>query len=123
LTHSRHIQPVKTPSDDDRLVSDAIERLAQTSIEQGPLPDPSFIWWKAQLLRRREAEREATTPIDVGDRFHVGAAILGAAALAFGAWDQMPSLSISAATGLTVALGVVVLLSVVVLATWDGLRH
>ena len=77
----------------------------------------------AALEAKCEAEREATTPIDVGDRFHVGAAILGAAALAFGAWDQMPSLSMSAATGLAVALGAVVLLSVVLLATWDGLRH
>ena len=110
-------------SDDECLVSDTMKTLAQTPLEQGSLPDPSFIWWKAQLLRRREAEREATTPIDVGDRFHVGAAILGAAALAFGAWDQMPSLSMSAATGLTIALGAVVLLSVVLLATWDGLRH
>ena len=110
-------------SDDERLVSDAMATLAQTPFEQRPLPDPSFIWWKAQLLRRREAEREATTPIDVGERFHAGAAILGAAALAFGAWDQLPALSMSASTGLTVALGAVVLLSVVLLATWDGLRH
>lgn len=110
-------------SDDERVVSSAMETLAQKPIEQGSLPDPSFIWWKAQLLRRREAERQATTPIDVGDRFHVGAAVLGAAALGVGAWDQMPSLSMSAATGLTVALGVVVLVSVLLLATWDGLRH
>ena len=123
MTHSEHIQPVKTPSDNERLVSDAMKALAQTPLEQGPLADPSFIWWKAQLLRRREAELEATTPIDVGDRFHVGAAILGAAALGFVAWDQIPSFSISAATGLAVGLGAVVLLSVVLLATWDGLRH
>ena len=110
-------------SDDEHHVSRAMQTLAQTPLEQRPLPDPSFIWWKAQLLRRREAERQATTPIDVGETFHVGAAILGAAALALGAWDQMPSLSISAATGLTVVLSAVVLLSVVLLATWDGLRH
>ena len=109
--------------EDDELVSHAMRTLAQTPLEQGALPDPSFIWWKAQLLRRREAEREATTPIEIGDRFHVGAAIVGVAALAVGAWDQMPSLTLSPTTGLTVALGAIVLLSVVAFATWDGLRH
>jgi hypothetical protein len=110
-------------TEDDDLVSSAMQTLARTPLEQGALPDPSFIWWKAQLLRRREAEREATTPIDIGDRFHVGAAILGAAALAAGAWDAIPALTFSPATGLTVALGVIVLVSVLAFATWDGLRH
>lgn len=113
----------RTRSEDERLVTSAMETLAHTPLEHAPLPDSSFIWWKAQLLRRREAEREATTPIDIGDRFHVGAAVLGAVALAVGAWDQLPALTISSTTGLTVALGAVVLLSVVAFATWDGLRH
>ena len=53
----------------------------------------------------------------------MGAAVLGAVALAVGAWDQLPSLTISPTTGLTLAVGAVVLLSVVAFATWDGLRH
>lgn len=29
-----------------------------------PLPDPGVIWWKAQLLRRWQAERAASAPIE-----------------------------------------------------------
>jgi fumarate reductase subunit C len=76
-------------AEQDRLVASALQSLADTRPTQSPLPDPSFIWWKAQLLRRFEAEREATSPIAVGDRVHVVAAVLGALALAAGAWSRL----------------------------------
>ena len=73
-----------TSPEDDRLSpSAAMEQLAHDT-PSSRLPNPSFIWWKAQLLRRREAERQATAPIDVGERFHVGAAVVGVAALVIG---------------------------------------
>jgi hypothetical protein len=109
--------------EDERIVAEVMQELARTPEPQTPLPDPSFIWWKAQLLRRFEAEREATTPIDIGERVHVGAAVLGASALAAGAWDQLPSLAFTPAAGLTMIIGAAVLLSVVALAALDTLRQ
>jgi len=110
--------------EDEQLVTQAMRELAQEpAADQRRLPDPSFIWWKAQLLRRFEAEREATAPLEVGDRFHIGAAVLGALALAGGVWDQMPRLSFTPTEMLGVTLGAIVLLSVVALAAIDVSRE
>ncbi|MGC4085162.1 MAG: hypothetical protein QM736_24350 [Vicinamibacterales bacterium] len=110
--------------DDERLVSDALRELALDDVRQDRPPDPSFIWWKAQLLRRLDAEREATAPLDVGDRMHIGAAVLGVVALAAGAWDYLPALTaLTATTGVTVVLALVVLLTVATLAAVDVLRE
>jgi len=41
-----------------------VRGLAATSDAPHQLPDPAVIWWKAQLLRRWEAERTAAAPIE-----------------------------------------------------------
>jgi len=77
----------------------------------------------AQLLRRFEAERQATAPLEIGDRIHVGAAILGAVALAGGVWDQLPRLTFSSSEVVSVALGAVVLVSVIMFAAIEAIRQ
>ena len=110
--------------EDEQLVTQAMRELAQEpAADQRPLPDPSFIWWKAQLLRRFEAEREATAPLDVGDRFHIGAAVLGAVALAGGVWDQLPRLAFTPTEMVGLTVGAIVLLSVLTLAAIDVIRE
>lgn len=50
-----------------------------------PLPDPGVIWWKAQLLRRWQAERAASAPIE---RMRWIELVAGVASLAvFLAWQ------------------------------------
>ena len=110
-------------NDDEQVVSAALRHLADETHGEQALPDPSFIWWKAQLLRRFEAEREATAPIEIGDRVHIGAAILGALALAGGVWDQLPSLSLTSREVLAIGVGALVLLSVVMLAAIEASRE
>ena len=109
--------------EDEQLVTHVMRELAREPAADRPLPDPSFIWWKAQLLRRFEAEREVTAPLEIGDRFHIGAAVLGAVALAGGVWDQLPRLSFTPAEVLGVTLGAIVLVSVVALAAIDVIRE
>ena len=109
--------------EDEQLVARAMRELAQEPAVDRPLPDPSFIWWKAQLLRRFEAEREVTAPLEIGDRFHLGAAVLGALALAGGVWDQLPRLSFTPTEVFGVTLGAIVLLSVVAIAAIDVIRE
>ena len=41
-----------------------MRRLADAPEPSHPLPDPGVIWWKAQLLRRWQAERVASAPIE-----------------------------------------------------------
>ena len=66
---------------DIRRIDAALQALASDCDEQSaPLPDPAFIWWKAQLLRRRDAEQEALAPINVGDRVHFAVAVIVALA-------------------------------------------
>lgn len=110
-----------------RRIDAALRELAATTPVDAPLPDPSFIWWKAQLLRRLEAEREATSFIDMGDRFHIGAAAIGAGALAAGAWEYLPQVTFALPTSMSritllATLGAVVVLAVVALATRDAQR-
>lgn len=111
-------------TDSDALVEQALRELADhTPSASAPGPDPSFIWWKAQLLRRLDAERETTAFIDMGERFHIGAAVVGACALAVGAWDYLPTLSLSPFLTLTTAVaavGALVLLALVAVSTQDS---
>lgn len=109
-------------SQDDAQVTAAMRELAGTPIDAPPLPDPSFIWWKAQLLRRHEAEREALAPLDVGDRMHIGGAVLGAVALALGAWNYVPALAFTPGVALTVAGSALILLTVLLVAAFESLR-
>lgn len=109
--------------ENERLTAAAMRELAHAEPIRSPLPDPSFIWWKAQRLRRLEAEREATAPLEVGDRVHVGAAIVGALALAAGAWNHMPPLTLSIESGLAVGAALALLLTVAALAALDALRQ
>jgi hypothetical protein len=109
--------------DDEEIVSTALRELAGEPAIDRPLPDPSFIWWKAQLLRRFEAEREVTAPLEMGDRMHIGAALLGAIALLAGAWDQLPSLAFTSSDLVVVALAAIVLLSVVAVVTVEAIRE
>ena len=53
-------------TENEALVAEAMQELARAPHDSSCLPDPSFIWWKAQFLRRLDAEREATAPLDVG---------------------------------------------------------
>ena len=41
-----------------------VRGLAAAPVASHPLPDPAVIWWKAQLLRRWQAERAASAPIE-----------------------------------------------------------
>jgi hypothetical protein len=62
------------------------------------VPDPAYIWWKAELLRRWDAERRAAAPLDRGEPVQVGIGLLGTVALLVWIWPQIPGLA-SAASG------------------------
>jgi predicted anti-sigma-YlaC factor YlaD len=55
-----------------------MRHLAAAPEPSHPLPDPGVIWWKAQLLRRWQAERVASAPIE---RMHWVELVAGFASL------------------------------------------
>lgn len=111
-----------SPERDEALVAAALKEIAQAPRGAPPLPDPHFIWWKAQLLRRIDAERRASQPLEISERAHIGAAVLGAVALAAGAWSFVPSAGSPSVVGLIAIVSAIVLASAVTFAAWDDTR-
>ncbi len=72
---------------DVALVAGALNALTP---ESHPLPDPRRIWWRAQWLRSREAER-AAWPILLWSRFATAGAILVVALCVISLWNWLPS--------------------------------
>jgi predicted anti-sigma-YlaC factor YlaD len=56
-----HLQSCQSCREEFEAVT-LVRGLAAESVVH-PLPDPAVIWWKAQLLRRWQAERAVTVPI------------------------------------------------------------
>lgn len=53
---------------DERAIAAFMARVATVTAALGELPravDPMHVWWKAQLLRRWDAERTVEAPLDV----------------------------------------------------------
>lgn len=53
------------------------------------LPDPSQVWWKAQLVRRWEAERRAAAPIDAMQHVETGAGLVALVVLFYLFWPRV----------------------------------
>lgn len=58
-------------------VAGFMREVAAIPEEFGRLPDPSYVWWKAQLLRQWEANRRATAPLETAHRIEIVAAVVG----------------------------------------------
>src|SRR5438477_10204119 len=102
-------------SDHEAAATEAfMKALVQAPFDAGPLPDPSFLWWKAQLLRRWDAEREAAKPIELGERVQIGVAPFGVYILFGALWHFAPP-----SGGLAIAT---VLIAMVVLASVAAVR-
>lgn len=66
-------------NDDDERTIAAFMAKVSTLPAAAAAPDAMQLWWKAQLLRRWDAERRAQMPLDVMQPFEIAAG-LGAAA-------------------------------------------
>jgi predicted anti-sigma-YlaC factor YlaD len=111
-------------------VSQWMQTLADTTGEMPPLPDPALLWWKAQLLRRWEAERQVVKPIERMQRWEIIAGIIGVVAVVVWQWADISrafsalnpgnlttwTATANASPYLPVALAGTVLLGVMVLA-------
>ena len=76
-------------ADEERTIAAFMARLAHSPTPaQAALPDAGVIWWKAQLLRRWQAEKRVQAPLDLMEPVQIAAALAGVAAVV--AW-ALPS--------------------------------
>jgi hypothetical protein len=66
--------------EDEQAVAAFMSRVAALPAER-PAVDPVHLWWKAQLLRRWDAERRAQLPLDVMDVVQIAGAAVAAGLL------------------------------------------
>jgi predicted anti-sigma-YlaC factor YlaD len=69
-----------------------VRGLADTPDASHPLPDPAVIWWKAQLLRRWQAERVAEAPIERMRWVELAAGLASLVAFLVWQWDGLVNL-------------------------------
>ena len=70
--------------EDERMAEAFMSKVAALPVDPGVAPgvaDPMQLWWKAQLLRRWDAERRVQMPLDVMDRVEVAAGLVAAGVL------------------------------------------
>ena len=63
--------------DDERVVTAFMSRVADLPAPMG-IQDPARLWWKAQLLRRWDAERRAQRPLDVMHPIEIAGGLVAA---------------------------------------------
>jgi hypothetical protein len=97
-----------TNEPEDELAIAWMRELSALPVEASSLPDPAYLWWKAQLLRRWDAERSVAAPLEWGERIQVATGLGGAGALLVLSW---PHLSATAA-------GVLILTAAVAAGWW-----
>jgi hypothetical protein len=78
---------------DEEVVAAWMRDLAALPVETSTLPDPAYIWWKAQLLRQWDAQRTVTAPLEWGEHVQVAIALAGAAVLVALSWPHLPTIA------------------------------
>lgn len=64
-------------------------QLADAAAAPPRLPDPGMLWWKAQLLQRWDAQRQAAAPLETGQHVQVGVGVAGCAGLLVWLWPHL----------------------------------
>jgi hypothetical protein len=117
-------------------ITEAMCRLAAAPLPPSAkaTPSASYLWWKAELLRRWDDEQRAVEPVDVGERIGVGLGLVGAVLLLYWVWQRvdiaLPALFSISDSGLTVSwvmaatlVFCVVVLGVTAVAIFDLVEH
>lgn len=82
-----------------------MQEMASLSVSERSLPDPTYLLWKAELLRRWDAQQRATAPIEVGEQLQVGVGLMAAAGLLVWLWRTLPGLTTTSTTASSLTMG------------------
>jgi len=77
---------------------------ASTASLNDAAPSASYLWWKAELLRRWDDQARAEEPVEIGERIGVGIGLVGAAALLVWLWRQLANPATAPSDGLLASL-------------------
>lgn len=67
-----------------------MKELASVPVDGRPLPDARLLWWKAELLKRWDTQRQAVAPIERAEPIQVGIGLTGAVLLLGWLWRYAP---------------------------------
>ena len=70
-----------TPEEEDAVAAFMQRVAVLPDAQRAPLPDPTVLWWRAQLVRRWNNERKAQAPLDVIDPIQIVAGLIAAGLL------------------------------------------
>ncbi|HEY3177190.1 MAG TPA: hypothetical protein VGK94_15670 [Candidatus Polarisedimenticolia bacterium] len=65
--------------EDEAIVAAFMRAMAEPEGDEPRLPSPGQIWWRAQLLRRRDAAERAMRPLSITEKVGPALVALGAA--------------------------------------------
>src|SRR5262245_43427895 len=85
--------PGMNDEQDEALVSEWMRQFAALPLDAPRLPDPAYLWWKAELLKRWDAQRTVTAPLEWGERAQVATGLVGAAILLILSAPHLPVLA------------------------------
>jgi len=77
---------------EERAIAAFMTRLASTVEAPDTKADPAALWWKGQLLRRWDAERSASRPLDVIEPIEIVGGLIAAGLLLFWSLPSLESL-------------------------------
>jgi hypothetical protein len=71
--------------EDERAIAAFMSRVAnlRTPDPESRLPDSGQLWWKAQLLKKWEAERRAQWPLDIMQPIEIAGGLVAAGLLLY----------------------------------------
>ena len=73
---SQGLRPRDLGEDEERAIAAFMSRVA--SLPDPGVQDPARLWWKAQLLKKWEAERRAQLPLDVMHPIEIAGGLVAA---------------------------------------------
>ena len=68
-----------------------MQELAALPLTEQSLPDVRQLWWKAELLKRWDAQRRVIEPIERAEPIQVGIGLTGAVVLLASLWRHVPA--------------------------------
>lgn len=97
-------------SDRDEAVGEWMRELASLPLHGKPLADARLLWFKAELLKRWDAQRQAAEPIERAEPVGVGIGLAGVVFLLGWLWQHgpTPNITLIIATALTLMLVVTI---------------
>ncbi len=105
--------------DDHDDVTAWMAEFARSPLESPPPIDPSLLWWKAQLMRRFDAERRAVVPIEIGEQVQVGVGVVAAFLLLGWLWRVLTPARGGTSFALAILVCSAVLGGVAMLVSWE----